>query len=99
MGGAKEFEDDFEKLMAPYEEKADRLADESVKRFLARAMAVGITLDQMPATRPRKKEVNSGKGDSASLLGVPERQFPSGSGFKLTHHLSSVVYLFIQVNI
>jgi len=46
MSGSKEYEKDFERLMAPLEEKADRMADRNARRFLEdlkeRATAVGI---------------------------------------------------------
>ena len=51
MGDVKDYQNDFERLMATAEAKADRIADASVEQFVdnlrVRARAVGIKLSEL----------------------------------------------------
>ena len=42
MSDAKQYKKDFERIMGPVEEKAERLSETAIKRWIARAKAVGI---------------------------------------------------------
>jgi hypothetical protein len=53
MPGAKDYQKDFERMMAPLEEKQDRQQERAVKDLIAMAKQAGIWRNDFPPALPR----------------------------------------------